>query len=61
MKPGHLSNSYELSENTQHWLTALSLFLVFKRFIPLAVLHGHGIRTAERLKLPLFEHQDQYQ
>lgn len=59
MKPGHLSNSYELSETAQHWLEALSLFLVFKRFIPLAVLHRHGIRIASRLKLPLFQQQDQ--
>jgi hypothetical protein len=39
MKPVQLSNSYELSENAQHWLEALSPFLVFKHLIPLAVLH----------------------
>jgi hypothetical protein len=60
MKPGNLSNNYELSENAHHWLEALSLFLVFESFIPLAVLHGHGIRKAARLKLPLFQQQDQY-
>ena len=60
MKPGHGSNINEFSENAQHWLEALSHFLVFRLLITLAVLHRHGNRTRARLKLPLFQHQDQY-
>jgi len=55
MKPGHLSNSNEFSENAEHWLEehVNSFFFVFKHIIPLAVLHRHNPNNGTSKTTPL--------